>query len=128
MLPWSWTPSPAVGQGMNVSTLGSDNVCKSGVGGGKRLPNGECGGSGYAIGEADGGMLAVVAASADPAGLDGHLRRHGYQIHSGVTEQRDVGFDGVGIAAENADHLIADFRGVDRCQPSRPPEQSGNFC
>jgi len=45
-----------------------------------------------------------------------------------VTEQRKVGFDGVGIAAEDADHLVADFRGVDGCQPGGPAEQSGNFC
>ena len=113
---------------MNVSTLGSDNVGQSGVGGSKRLPNGERGGSGDAIGKADRGMLAVVTASADPASLDRHLRRHGYQSHSGVTEQCEVGFDGVGIAAEDADHLVADFCGVDRGQPGGLPEQSGNFC
>jgi hypothetical protein len=91
-------------------------------------PDGERGGSGDAIGKADRGMLAVVAASADPAGLDRHLRRHGHQGHSGVTEQREVGFDGVGIAAEDADHLVADFCGVDRRQPGGLPEQPGNFC
>jgi hypothetical protein len=84
---------------MNVSTLGPGNVGKSGVGGSKRLPNCERGGSGDAIGEADRGMLAVAAASADPAGFDRHLRRHGNQSHSGVTEEREVGFDGAGIAA-----------------------------
>jgi hypothetical protein len=59
---------------MDVSSLGPDNVGESRVGGGKRLPSGERGGSGDAIGKADRGMLAVVAASADPAGLDRHLR------------------------------------------------------
>ena len=88
--------------------------------------NSERGGSGDAIGKADRGMLAVVAASADPVGFDRHLRPHGYQRHPGVTEQRKVGFDGVGIAAEDAGHLVADFRGVDRRQPGGPPEQRGS--
>jgi len=113
---------------MNVSTLGPDNVGKGGVGSSKWLLDRERGGSGDAIGKADRGMLAVVAASADPAGLDRHLRRHGYQSHSGVSEQREVGFERVGIAAEDADHLVADFCGVDRRQPSVASEQSGNFC
>jgi hypothetical protein len=113
---------------MDVSALGSDKVGKSGVGGSKRLPDGEGGRSGDAIGKADRGMLAMLAASADPPSLDRHLGRDGYQSHSGVTEQREVGFDGVGIAAEDSDHLVADFRGVDRRQPGGPAEQSGNFC
>ena len=113
---------------MDVAPLGPDNVGESGVGGGKRLPNGERGGSGDAISKADRGMLAMVAASADPAGLDRHLGRCGHQRHSGMTEQGEVGFDGVGIATEDADHLVADFRGIDRRQPGGPAEQAGNFC
>jgi len=59
---------------MDVSSLGPDNSGKSRVRGGKRLPSGERGGSGDAIGKADRGMLAVIAASADSAGLGRHLR------------------------------------------------------
>jgi len=113
---------------MDVTALSPDDVGKGGVGGGKRLLNGDRGGSGDAIGKADRGMLAVVVASADPAGLDRHLGRHGYKSHSGVTEQCKVGFYGVGIAAEDADHLVADFCCVDRRQPGGPAQQSGDFC
>jgi len=113
-VPWSWSPPLAVGQRMNVSTLGPDNVGKNGIGGSKWLLNGERGRSGDAIGKTNRGMLAVVAASADPARLDRHFRRHGYQSHAGVTEQREVGFDSIGIAAEDANHLVADLCGVDR--------------
>jgi hypothetical protein len=59
LLPWSWA-SLVVGQRMNVSALSPDHVGWSGVGGGKRLPDAERGGSGDAIGKADRGMLAVV--------------------------------------------------------------------
>ena len=59
---------------MDVSSLGPDSIGKRWVCCGKRLPSGERGGSGDAIGKADRGMLAVVAASADSAGLDRHLR------------------------------------------------------
>jgi hypothetical protein len=59
-------------QWMNVSTLSPDDLRESEVGGIKRLPDGKRGGSGDAIGKADRGMLAVVAASADPAGARAH--------------------------------------------------------
>jgi hypothetical protein len=73
---------------MDVSALGPDNIGKSGVGGRKLLPDGKGGGSGDAIGKADRGMLAMVAASADPASLDRHLGRGRGQVRCGAGRLR----------------------------------------
>jgi len=56
---------------MDVSALGPDDVGKGGDSGGKRLLNGERSGGGDAIGKADRGTLAVIAASADQLPLAG---------------------------------------------------------
>ena len=38
---------------------------------------------------------------------------------------REIGFEGAGIAAKDADHMVADFCGVDRRHPCGLPKQPG---
>ena len=67
----------------------------------------------------------MVAPCADASGLHAELVRDGLHGQSGMAEQRQVGFHAVGVSPEDADHLVADFGGVDGGENGGAAQQVG---